>query len=85
MKKIILVLVLVGSTASSWAANEINDKWVERGRIAEIKVEGLKKKLGVEKKASYEYLLEFAYSMQVDKVNRDLVHKKEAGIDFFLK
>lgn len=83
MKKIILVLVLVGSTASSWAANEINDKWVERGRIAEIKVEGLKKKLGVEKKASYEYLLEFAYSMQVDKVNRDLVHKKEAGIDFY--
>lgn len=82
MKKLFLLVLFLSPLSSAWA-DDVNDKWVERGRIAQIKLEGLKKKLGVDKKAGYEYLLEFAYSMQVDKTNKDLVHKKEAGIDFY--
>lgn len=83
MNSVILTLILFISIPVLSATNDVNEKWVERGRIAAIKLEGLSKKLGTNKQASYEYLLEFSYSMQIDKANRSLVHKTEAGIDFY--
>lgn len=84
MKIIALIILLLIPQSIVLAANEVGEKWIERGRIAEIKLEGLKKKFGgQDKKANYEYLLEFSYTMQLSKENRGLVHKQEAGIDFY--
>lgn len=83
MKVLLILSALLMPASSVFASEEVHEKWIERGRIAAIKLEGLSKKAGTDKKASYEYLLEFSYSMQIDKENRSLVHKTEAGIDFY--